>query len=216
MVTVCYAAKGGQGCTTIAATLALLSAPATIIDLTGDVPAVLGVPEPSGPGVADLLAGGRPLTRDDLDRCAIPVATGVRLVPRGDGGMDSRSERWEDLAALLVIEVAGRVYVDAGVDSPLVEHVPRRLLVTRHCYLALRRARLGGIRPSGIVTLREPGRVLNATDVERVFDVPVLATVEVAAEMARVIDAGLLASGRLPSHVERALRRLQGQTPPPI
>lgn len=206
MLTVCYAAKGGQGCTTIAATLGVLSTPATIVDLAGDIPAVLGLPEPSGPGITNLLAADRALTEDDLDSCALPAADALRVVPRGDGHVDDTSARWRHLASLLA-DNDHTFYVDAGVGSPITKHAASRLLVIRHCYLALRRARLSATRPTGVISLREPGRSLDNTDIERIVGVPVRATVEVAPEVARAIDAGLLAF-RLPSPLERALRDL--------
>ena len=51
MLTVCYSPKGGQGCTTVTAALALAQRGSRLIDTTGDLPAVLGLPEPSGPEI---------------------------------------------------------------------------------------------------------------------------------------------------------------------
>ena len=46
MITVCWAAKGGSGTTVVAAAMAIAApTPTLLIDLAGDVPAVLGVPE---------------------------------------------------------------------------------------------------------------------------------------------------------------------------
>jgi hypothetical protein len=55
------------------------------------------------------------------------------------------------------------------------------------------------------VLLAEPGRALDATDVESVIGAPVVAQVSVDPAVARAVDAGLLAS-RLPRGLERALR----------
>ena len=50
-VTVCASAKGGQGCTTIAAVLAVLGAhtnqPTLLVDTRGDAASVLGVADPA-------------------------------------------------------------------------------------------------------------------------------------------------------------------------
>ncbi len=71
------------------------------------------------------------------------------------------------------------------------------LLVTRACYLALRRAADPPLRPSGVVLVTEPGRALDRTDVEQVVGAPVRAEVAFDPAVARAVDAGLLAS-RLP------------------
>ena len=50
-VTVCWSVKGGSGTTVVAATLALSCPTASLlVDLDGELPAVLGLPEPSGQG----------------------------------------------------------------------------------------------------------------------------------------------------------------------
>ena len=58
---VCWSVKGGSGTTVVASTLALMRAAesqrgALLVDLAGDVPAVLGLAEPSGPGISDWFA----------------------------------------------------------------------------------------------------------------------------------------------------------------
>jgi hypothetical protein len=79
------------------------------------------------------------------------------------------------------------------------------LLVTRACYLALRRALDPPLRPSGVVLVTEPGRALDRGDVERVVGAPVRAEVGFDPAVARAVDAGLLVS-RLPRGLERSLR----------
>ena len=56
---VCWSAKGGSGTTVVSAALALVlsqSRPALLVDLAGDLPATLGIAEPTGPRVLDWLA----------------------------------------------------------------------------------------------------------------------------------------------------------------
>ena len=79
------------------------------------------------------------------------------------------------------------------------------LLVVRPCFLALRRAVRAPIRPTGVVLVAEEGRALTTSDVEDVLGAPVQAAVSVTAQVARAVDAGLLAS-RLPRTLERELR----------
>ena len=70
----CWSAKGGCGTTVVAVSLASLLARAggaLVADLAGDVPAVLGMPEPSGPGLADWLAAGESVPADALARLCL-------------------------------------------------------------------------------------------------------------------------------------------------
>ena len=69
-VTICWSAKGGSGTTVVAAALALAGrAESLLVDLDGELPAVLGLPEPADKASADWLAsdaaaaGGRSTSR---------------------------------------------------------------------------------------------------------------------------------------------------------
>lgn len=90
--------------------------------------------------------------------------------------------------------------------AELVAHARRSLLVIRPCYLALRRAAQAPLRPTGVVLIREPGRVLTTADVEQAVGAPVVATLELDPAVARTVDAGLLAT-RLPRSLGRPLSR---------
>jgi hypothetical protein len=103
----------------------------------------------------------------------------------------------------VVIDV-GSTLDDARVE--IIGGASHSLLVLRPCFLALRRATLAPIRPSGVVLVREAGRALGRRDVEDVLGVPVRAEVDVEPAVARAVDAGLLA-GRLPRGLAQALRR---------
>lgn len=206
VVTVCWAAKGGSGTTVVAAALALsVAPPVVLVDLAGDLPAVLGLEAPAGPGVADWARSDAPAER--LADLAVPVGDGVALVPRGDGPVDAGTDRWAELTATLS-RAAARVVIDAGTGCPplvLHELADRSLLVTRSCYVALRRAVAMPVRPSGVVLVEEAGRALRAADVEAAIGAPVLATVGVDPAVARAVDAGLL-TARLPRAIQRDLR----------
>ena len=60
----CWSAKGGSGTTVVAIALATMrgresqDGGALLVDLAGDCPSAMGVPEPNGPGVSDWLAAG--------------------------------------------------------------------------------------------------------------------------------------------------------------
>lgn len=125
--------------------------------------------------------------------------------------MPPDSPRWPDLVDWLT-RGDGRtdVVVDAGTGSlpPALAAGPpgvRRTLVTRACYLALRRAARSVTRPDAVVLIAEPGRALRRQDVEQSIGAPVVVTLSVDPRVARAVDAGLLQS-RLPHMVDRELR----------
>lgn len=206
MLTVCYSPKGGQGCTTVTAALALAQRGSRLIDTTGDLPAVLGLPEPSGPGICDLLADDQPLEVAAIERLATPSPT--PLVSAGSTPEATvPADRWAELAATLIAD-RGAWFLDAGTNPAAGSlSADRRLLVVRNCYLALRRAVAHPVRPDGIVLVTEPGRALTATDVEAVLTAPVVADIAIDPAVARTIDAGLLAA-RLPRTLARRLATL--------
>jgi MinD-like ATPase involved in chromosome partitioning or flagellar assembly len=208
----CWSSKGGSGTTVVSAALSLVHAEASsrgavLADLCGDAPAVLGIAEPQGPGIADWLAAGPDVPADGLARLEVEAAPGLKLLPRGE--LPLVASRIPALAELLAAD--GRTVVaDCGTTADaaahaLVEGATVSLLVVRPCFLALRRALVAPHRPTGVVLLDEPGRALGRRDVEELLGVPVRARVECAPEMARLVDAGLLSRG-LPRRVARALR----------
>ena len=194
MLTVCYSPKGGQGCTTVTAALALAQRGARLIDTTGDLPALLGIPEPCGPGICDLLADDRTL---DIAAIARLVASSSPVPLIGAGSTPAAGvpeHRWAELAAILTSD-QGAWFLDAG-TLPAAASVPadRRLLIVRNCYIALRRAVAHPVRPDGVVLVVEPDRALNSADIEAVLAAPVVARVPIDPTVARTIDAGLFAA----------------------
>ncbi|HET7487962.1 MAG TPA: hypothetical protein VFJ85_08540 [Acidimicrobiales bacterium] len=157
-------ARGGQGTTTVATTLALLAAAHRPVALAArrpeDVAALTAAP--SGP---------------------LPVAVGPNLALVDDvAGHGEVAVR--DLGHLGELEPGELAGPQPGT---------RRWLVVRGpCFVSLQRAIEQPWRPDGVVLLAEPGRALDATDVTAVLDVPVVATVAVDPAVARSIDAGLL------------------------
>ena len=100
------------------------------------------------------------------------------------------------------------VIIDAG-TRPVTgcDTAATMLLVTRPCYLALRRAIDTPLRPCGVVLINEPGRALTATDIEAVLGRPIVATIPYDVAISRAVDSGLLTS-RVPRMLARALRHL--------
>jgi MinD-like ATPase involved in chromosome partitioning or flagellar assembly len=213
MLICCWSSKGGAGTTVVAAALARLSAAldgpgALLVDLGGDAGAVLGVPEPDSPGLAGWLRAGDGAPVDALGRLEVPVAPGLALLPRGGGSLPG--ERAAVLAAVLGGDprqvVADCGTVDSEVAQAIAAAADRSILVTRPCFLALRRARSAAVSPTEVVLVTEPGRSITRHDVESALGAQVIATVPFDPAVARAVDAGLLAT-RLPRALSRELGR---------
>ena len=208
-VTAVWSTKGGVGVTTISAMLAIGWAERAdevlLIDLSGDLAALLGVPDPPGPGIAEWCRATEPSV-ESLRRIEVAVRPGVALVHRGSGAFSAGADQL--LAALEA--VPRRIIVDCGLAQGFAHEVAARaetrLLVVRPCYLTLRSAARTTIAPTGVVLVSEPGRALGLGDVEAVVPAPVVAQIAVDPSIARAIDAGLVTS-RLP----RSLIRSMGQ-----
>ena len=231
MLTVLWSPKGGVGVSVVAAALAVAKAeggPAEppddrppspsgahvlLVDTCGDLPSVLGIARPSGPGLREWAATSE---RDAaaLLRLTVPVVDGLRLLPAGDG-----PPLHEDSVAAVVDALRStglEVVVDIGVVrrcgavDPLVSLVAaadHSIMVVRPCYLALRAGVAAEERPDGVVVVEEPGRALVSRDVADVLAAPVMATVPLDPAVARAVDAGVLAR-RLPRVLAHALKDL--------
>lgn len=212
MLTVCWAAKGGSGTTVVSCVLALLNAarhePSWLIDLAGDVPAALGMSEPSSPGAHDwVISPSAPAAA--LEALGIAATDDLRVIPRGTSAPMSDNQRWAELGRYLA-DGSAHVVVDAGTAKPppgLLAAAQQRLLVTRPCYLSLRRAAASEITPTGVIVVHEPGRALRADDVGHAVRAPVVAEVSTDPGVARAVDAGLLIA-RMPRSIAAALRQL--------
>lgn len=202
----CWSAKGGSGATVVACALALAlarrpDADVLLVDLAGDVPAVLGLAASGEAGVIDWLSAPAS-DRPSLSSFERPVLGGLRLLPLG-GDQRPASLGEAPLLAALASE-ARPVVVDCGsapVTSALGQEIAacagQSLLVVRNCYLSLRHAVQAPIRPSGLVVVSEPGRPIAAGQVAEILGVPLVAVVPYEPAVARLVDAGLLAN-RLP------------------
>lgn len=206
-----WSVKGGSGCSVTAAVAALLAAErreALLVDLAGEQAAILGVAPDASTGLGVWLGRGEPPPPDALARLERPIADRLRLLSfdPDDGGQPRPPEERVELLAQLLRRDHRQVVVDVGTGTRpwarLLQQAEDRILVIRPCYLALRRA-ADASTPTGVVLVGEPGRALTAADVSSVVDAPVLVRLPVDPAIARVVDAGLLAS-----RVPRPLRRL--------
>ena len=215
------------------AVFAARSRPTLLVDFGRDQPALLGLdPEAVadadvtadatsgaavGLGLVDWLAAPSP-PPDALARLEVPAGPGLSLLPTGrlvgDGHPDGpgesgdgrRAERLDVLGRVLAAERRA-VVVDVGAAShrfePVLAKADASILVTRACYLALRRP-IPARHVDRVVLVAEPGRALRRRDVETALPTPVSATLEWDPAVARAADAGTLRR-RLP----RSLRTLE-------
>lgn len=222
MITLCHAAKGGSGTTIVACLRAIESpGPVLLVDLEGDVPGMLGLAEPDRPGVVDWLASRAPIAH--LDDLLVDITPNAVLLPTHGVGsaISSRSaiasapaERWDDVIDWFTEwghDTGGTIVIDAGttpLPSTFVEQCPNRWLITRACYLSLRRATRLPVAPTGIVVIDEPGRSLRHRDIEASVRAPIIATIPWDIRVARSVDAGLLGHRRLPRAIHRSLSKV--------
>lgn len=214
MFVACWSVKGGSGTTVVSAALALsivaAGHDALLVDLGGDLPAVLGIPEPDGPGLADWLGAGPDVPADALGRLEVDAGPELALLPMG-GPLPDAPKRAEELATILAAE--SRVVVADCGSSPtssalaMAAGAGLSLLVLRPCYLALRRALRTPVEPSAVVLVGEPQRALQQPDVEDVLGLRVRAAIPWKPAIATAVDAGLLAR-RLPQPLLRGLQAL--------
>lgn len=190
--------KGGNCTTVTAAAHAVLTAAThgntLLIDLCGDIAATLGLPEPTGPGVNDWLGEDRSADAEALVLLGTTVTENLLFVHRGSRFV-AGEPRWTEFAAACS-SLGARVVIDAGtsfVHPELRRSFDTVAMVTRPCYLSLRRATVLE-RPTGVYVMREPDRALTTNDVAHVLGVPVLAEVPHTAAISRAVDAGLLGS----------------------
>ena len=217
-----WSAKGGSGTTTVAVAVALrrstAMSPALVVDLGGDVFAVLGEPEPHVTLDDWLLSTAGPAALDALVASAGPLRILAVRAP-----VIAPDGRWHELSSWLAAQPNGSVVVDLGLPCAanakafeILRQDAFSVLVIRPCYLAARRAVQQHYRPDGVVVVSEEGRSLDAADIESAIGAPVIAEVEIDPAIARAVDAGALGN-RLPRLLSRRLRSLwAGPMPLPV
>lgn len=163
-----YTAKGGQGCTTsMVLEAATTQGRVLLVDATGtgDLWGVLG------------FNPGHPLDEQIHEIDDITFACSWKF---GDQPV------WRDTDF-------DEIFIDHGHQTVAGHNRWDELvLVTRNCYLALRRGVKSGIKPDRIVIVAEPGRSLGERDIHNVFQCNTINTIHVDPAIARSVDAGIL------------------------
>lgn len=200
MQVVCWSPKGGSGTSVATIGLALaahrphLARATVVVDLAGDLPAIVGLEDPPV-GLAEWFAEPSAFELEDL-LTASPA--GLSILPRGSCALpDSRSGAWSKFA----LELASwssrdrTVIIDAGrrpAPQDLHRNIDRSYIVVRPCYLALRRARGVAKDHHGVLVVDEHDRVLTTSDIGSVLDAPVVAVIPMTRDIARRVDAGII------------------------
>ena len=199
-----WSVKGGVGTSVMAAATAVRLASdhhdATLVDLTGDQPSLLGLiagMAPAEPGISDWVAAGDGVAADAIGRLLEGVGPRLRLLRRGSQPLPAGDNRRLKLA-LEVLARAGPVVVDAGLDSgeirSALKEPYRPVCVLRACYLALSRAQRVAGPYDRVVLVEEPGRALRARDVAAAVGASKVERVAWDPRVARSVDAGTLVS----------------------
>ena len=212
MFTILSSPKGGTGTSVVAASLAIVSSsssPTLLVDLAGDQAAILGLPQPPI-GLSDWANG---MTYREFDEIVSLCHDNLYLAPTGTFDFETlNANAWDKfLRALSLKHSEGHnIIVDLGrADIPLAlrKIVDTCYLVTRPCYLALRRAVDLETAFSGVIVVNEPDRVLTSRDVESVLKLKCVAEIPFTSEISRRVDSGLLKS-RLPMALQSVLSQL--------
>ena len=220
-----WSVKGGSGVSVTAAVLtdsfARRAGRAVLVDLAGDQPAVLGLASSAAPGVSDWLAS-TDAAEDALGRLLVEARPGRWLLPRGHATTWTTGRTSVLLGALAALRCP--VVVDAGLlgasddggawtaFGARLADAGRSWLVTRPCYLAMRRYHelqhsAAAWSPDGVVVLVDGDRALRPTDVATALRLPLVAAVDLDQNVARAVDAGTLLRRRQRT-LERQLRRV--------
>lgn len=212
-----WSAKSGVGCTTLALALATSLAatdnPCLLVDLQGDLPAAAGAPAPRF-GVTDWLASTSDV--DALGQVETELGPNLSLLSLG------AARRWDGQRDLLLLQTLRRerrpVVFDLGClpETELtglerlrraVAVEPGSILVTRACYLAMRRIQALSLQPDSVALVREYGRALDRYDIARLLGMPVTAEIDHDPAVARAVDSGTMIR-RTPKLLRRQLQPL--------
>jgi MinD superfamily P-loop ATPase len=212
MLIILSSPKGGSGTSVVTASLAIVSSsstPTLLVDLAGDQAAIMGLPEPPV-GINDWTNG---MTHREFDEILIACNDNLQLAPFGSSAVEIFStSAWGNLARELMQRESNgvNIIIDFGQgDLPLAFNklADMHFMVTRPCYLSLRRAVNIEQKFSGVIVVQEHDRVLTTSDVESVMKLKCVAEVPYSSEISRRVDSGLLIS-RLPAPLHAALSPL--------
>lgn len=194
-----------------------------LVDLGCDIADILGCDNSTSVGLAEW-SRSEPRDIDALERICTPVGSGITLLRRGQGSFGiPPADLVEELRYLgqdVVLDLGTIISPDDAANSfssqdisqtcaqshdaywraELLDCVDIDLLVTRNCYLCLKRFKELGRSAGSVVLLRERGRSISCADVEIVAKANAVAEIDIDQRVYRCVDAGLL-SARLPKRL---------------
>lgn len=194
---VVWGVKGGAGVTVVTALLAMgHTEPVVATSFDHDLSHVFG--RSNAPGAAGLTEWTN--SSQDVDASAVrsllvDVDDRVKILPVGQQTIGRRpvADLGENNSALIVDGgIASDAYNTERIDQlfDCADVAELSLMVIRPCYLSLERAGSQLPRCDGLIVVRERWQAIKATDIEGVFGLPVLATLDVEPALARLVDEG--------------------------
>ena len=153
------------------------------------------------------------MTHREFEEILITCNDNLHLAPSGSSAIEIFSTgAWGNLARELMQRESNgvNIIIDFGQgDLPLAFNklADMHFMVTRPCYLSLRRTVNIEQKFSGVIVVQEHDRVLTTSDVESVMKLKCVAEVPYSSEISRRVDSGLLKS-RLPAPLHAALSPL--------
>jgi len=196
--------------------------PTLVVDLCGDLPAVLGENEDARPGLSDWCTtatqgqhhewDGSDQAREQLGDLVVEVAPDLAYLPLGTTALPPSAapvlEWLQDCPDQLIIDCGVLDNESTSAAMGFRREVALRcdvsIVVLRQCFLTLRAMHNAAIEPTGVVLVREERRHLGRSDVEAAAGAPVIAEIAYDSSIFRSIDAGL-ARATLPRRLVRTL-----------
>ncbi|HVM41097.1 MAG TPA: hypothetical protein VM618_10010, partial [Acidimicrobiia bacterium] len=183
-----WSPKGGSGTSVVAAAVAIRLARAggaRLVDLAGDLPALLGLAREPEHGVADWLTARSAPSDDALRRLTVEAAPGLALVPAGSTAAFGDAAPSAARRLVSALSAGAPTVVDAGtakatavreIVEAATEGAGEAVVVIRSCYLALRRAVASDLTSgcAGIALVEEQNRSLTPSDVSQILELPLL------------------------------------------
>lgn len=212
-----WSVKGGQGTSVTAALTALRAShendqPVRLVDLGRDQGAIFGASEVGDAGLGRWTQSD--LSTDALEREMVELSPNLSLLPKGSLTLNPRRAgeliEWlkqDGTTTIVDVGTLGRDEDEGFADSlhhKVIAGSDQSIMVTRACYLALRRTVSLPVRPTGVVLVAEAGRALTRSDCERAIGTPVVGTLAIDPDTARAVDAGMLRT-RVPKQALKSL-----------
>ncbi len=210
MIVAGWSVKGGSGCTVVCTALGC-ELSGVMVDLSGDVSALLGRSAVEQPGLVQWLHADPSVEASALDRLTDDgspalLAAGEEPDSHPDPALVARLNdglRWLDQRyGLVLVDIGSRT---DWLAETICATADMSLLVLRPCTLSIRAVARSDRSVVGSILVGEGSRSLDPREIEGLLGVPMLTHVRSAPAIAQCVDAGRLASAT-PRELRRSLR----------